>query len=136
MEPDTDDLLAIPDFLKVTPARHREAVEALRQAEAEEARRLAERRAAAKRAHIQAKAENERREARRRFAQAVTIARAERREAKNAAYERLLRLGGTFTIGQAQTKLKLDRKLILAAIRRGLKSGHVRKISRRRYRGV
>ena len=137
MEPDIDTLLDIPDFLKRTPEQTQAIIEQNRRLDQEEQKRVAERRAAFERAQAAAKAERERRTAERAERRKLREARDARREAKQAAYDRILGLGSTpFTIGRLEKKLGLDRKVALAAIRRGRKAGYIRKVSRRRYRGA
>lgn len=131
---DTDHLLEIPAFLIVTPERQRQIEQAARQAEAEDARRLAERRAASERAVAAYRAEKERRERLRLERKAERESRAERRKAKQAAYDRILGLPGfPFTVGGLEKKLGIERALILSAIRRGRKAGFIKKVSRRKY---
>lgn len=118
----------------VTPERQRAIIEQNRKIEAEEAAARERQRLKQARQHAAEIADLQRQEAARAERRILREARAAKREAKNAARDRLLRLEGTFTIGQAQAKLLLVRGLLLPAIRRALKAGHIRKVSRRRYR--
>ena len=133
MDDDID--LSIPAFLVRTPERQRAIEKANQKYFADQAKRLAERRAESERAITEAAAEKARRAALKNERRKQREERAARRAATQAAYQRVIGLAGVpFTIGTLGKKLGLARALLLPAIRRGLKAGHIKKASRRRYR--